>query len=118
MIAANGSFANPALHIDGIVEVKNLTCDACHGGAGDPSPPRDVAGNVATAARGVGAHRSHLRAANWRAAIACTECHLVPAATIAAGHFDTPLPAELRFGATARADGANPAFDGTRCVST
>ncbi|MBK9033288.1 MAG: CxxxxCH/CxxCH domain-containing protein [Myxococcales bacterium] len=116
VIAPDGSFANPALHVDGVVEVRSLTCDACHGGAGDPSPPRDVSGNLATTARGVGAHRSHLRSSTWRAPIACTECHRVPATILAAGHFDTPLPAELRFGATARADGASPSFDGARCA--
>ena len=116
VIAPDGSFANPALHVDGVVEVRSLTCDACHGSAGDASPPRDVGGNLATTARGVGAHRSHLRASTWRAPIACGECHVVPTSVLAVGHFDTPLPAELRFGATARADGAAPSFDGARCA--
>ena len=117
VIAADGSFANPALHVDGVVEVKSLTCDACHGGGGLPAPPRDVSGAVATTARGVGAHQSHLRTSTWRATIQCTECHRVPATVLAAGHFDTPLPAELTFGPLARADGAAPSFDGARCTS-
>ncbi len=116
VVAANGTFVNPALHVDGIVEVVALGCAACHGAAGDPSPPRDTLGNLLTTARGVGAHRSHLRAANWHGPVGCNECHQVPANLDSPGHRDTPLPAELTFGPLARSDSATPAFDGTTCT--
>ncbi|MBI5488718.1 MAG: CxxxxCH/CxxCH domain-containing protein [Deltaproteobacteria bacterium] len=112
------TFAAPELHIDGIVEADALDCESCHGGGGSAAPPVDTSGGTATTLRGVGAHRSHLQASDWRADIACTECHQVPATLAAPGHLDTPLPAELLWGGVATADGATPVFDGTVCSST
>jgi len=87
-----------APHIDGNVQV-GITCDGCHGRGGDPAPPKDLLGNEFTTSLGVGAHQAHLRAPSGIAApIACATCHLVPATTNAAGHIDTPLPAEVTTG--------------------
>jgi predicted CxxxxCH...CXXCH cytochrome family protein len=87
-----------APHIDGNVQVGS-TCDGCHGRAGDPAPPKDLLGNEFTTSLGVGAHQAHLRAPSGIAApIACATCHLVPSTTNAAGHIDTPLPAEVTTG--------------------
>lgn len=84
-----------APHVDGVVQTKT-GCDGCHGGDGDPAPPRDLAGNTFTTALGVGAHQAHLRAASGISApIACSACHAVPATTTAAGHIDSALPAEV-----------------------
>ena len=74
-----------------------------------------MAGATSTAARGVGAHTSHVRTGStWRADIACSTCHVVPADALSPGHID-PRPAELAWTGTAIADGASPTFDGTRC---
>src|SRR5690606_28376013 len=55
-----------------------------------------LAGNQFTTALGVGAHQAHLRgAARLATPIACATCHLVPATTLAAGHIDSPAPAEV-----------------------
>jgi predicted CxxxxCH...CXXCH cytochrome family protein len=55
-------------------------CSICHGSAANPAPPRSVSGTVATTAVEVGAHQIHLRDTPIRQAIACSECHHVPAA--------------------------------------
>jgi hypothetical protein len=87
-----------AAHIDGIAQVGSA-CDSCHGRAGDPAPPKDLQGNEFTTALGVGAHQAHLDVPSGiAAAIACGTCHVVPATTNAAGHIDTPLPAEVMQG--------------------
>lgn len=118
------TFVAPELHVNGTVESEGVACTSCHGtpSTGQPAPPRDTLGNVATTARGVGAHASHLAAlagpgANPQtyAAIACSECHVVPVANDDGGHFDTSLPAEVTFGPRARARGATPSFDGVGC---
>ncbi len=114
-IASDRSFPDPERHVNGVVDVVSFTCTSCHGSGSNPAPPRSTTGGTSTTTTGVGAHRSHLGASSWRAPIPCSECHLVPTSTFALGHLDTPLPAELRFGARARADGATPTFDrGTR----
>ncbi len=110
-------FADPGLHINGVVDVVALECDSCHGGGGEAAPPADTAGNSATTARGVGAHRAHLATSSWRAAVACSECHLEPLDADDPGHRDTPLPAELSWGGVATADGAAPSFDGATCAN-
>ena len=116
---AAGDIIDPARHIDGVVDITAMTCTSCHGDvAVGPAPPTDTTGGTATSRRGVGAHASHLRSSTWRREIACTECHLVPAAVSAVGHIDTALPAELTWGAVANADGASPAFNGTTCTGT
>ncbi len=114
-IAGDRSFPDPSRHIDGIVDLDTgaLTCTSCHGSGMDPAPPTDTGGRTATTARGVGAHQSHLGSSAWRATIQCVDCHTVPGAIGDVGHIDTPLPAELTFGARARADRATPSFDGT-----
>ncbi len=105
---------DPAKHIDGTIDVDgDQACNSCHGGAAGNAPPSDTLGNTATNTRGVGAHQSHLNPASlYFKAIACTDCHRVPATVTAVGHIDTPLPAELRFGARA---GASPSWNGAQC---
>ncbi|NOY91664.1 MAG: CxxxxCH/CxxCH domain-containing protein [Deltaproteobacteria bacterium] len=113
------TIADPARHINGVVDVdlSSASCTTCHGSAADgtPAPPKDTAGNATTNARGVGAHRSHLGTSSWHKEVVCTDCHVVPAAVTDVGHIDTPLPAELTWGALARADAASPTFSGTTC---
>ncbi len=97
------------LHVNGQVDVPTL-CNGCHGDAESPAPPRDLSGNTATSARGVGAHRIHLDDSTRSRAIACNECHLVPLRTDSPGHLDEDLQAELVFGALASL-GTNPSYD-------
>jgi predicted CxxxxCH...CXXCH cytochrome family protein len=105
---------NPTLHIDGNLDVTDdAACDSCHGGGGDPSPPQDIAGSVATTSRGVGAHREHLAGSSWRRQIQCAECHKVPTSNGAVGHMDTPLPSELTFTGI----GQNTTWNGSTCTS-
>lgn len=107
--------AYPELHIDGKVDVTgDQPCDACHGSGGIAAPPLDVGGNTETINRGVGAHRSHVEPSTWRKNIDCAECHIVPQATLAVGHMDTPLPAEINFGTLA----GSATWNGSGCSNT
>ncbi|MBI5494970.1 MAG: CxxxxCH/CxxCH domain-containing protein [Deltaproteobacteria bacterium] len=90
-------------------------CMDCHGGHGNPAPPRDVNDGGMPYLRGVGAHRTHLKVTRYFRTIACGECHVVPATIDAPGHNDTPLPAELIWGPVANAAGVDSAFDGVTC---
>jgi predicted CxxxxCH...CXXCH cytochrome family protein len=86
-----------AKHIDGAVQVGRTTgCDGCHGTARSPAPPVDLAGNTLTTAIGVGAHQAHLQVpSHMRGPVPCATCHQVPATIDAAGHIDSPPPAEV-----------------------
>jgi predicted CxxxxCH...CXXCH cytochrome family protein len=108
----NMTIAHPDKHLNGVVEVSGLSCNSCHGSAGSNAPPTDTVGNTATTFMGVGAHQKHL-GATISAPIACTQCHTVPDTIGAAGHKDTPLPAELTFGALASSAGAVPSWNHT-----
>ena len=106
----------PDLHINGVVDVA-FDCTSCHGGAGGPAPPVDTHGSALTTSRGVGAHQSHLGPSDWRAPIACTECHVIPADVDAAGHLDGDGVAELVWGPRATADGAVSWWNGDSCAT-
>jgi predicted CxxxxCH...CXXCH cytochrome family protein len=112
-----------AQHIDGGLDLLNLSCTSCHGAAGTgavtganpvaAAPPLGLGGESATTTRAVGAHRSHLEKTNFRAAaIACADCHAVPTSTT---HSDGAIV--LTFGSLARTGGLVPAFGGTTCAS-
>lgn len=107
---------NPEMHINGEVDVF-VSCDSCHGGDGVAAPPVDTFGNSDPSNPGVGAHRSHLGESDWHLEIACSECHQVPGRVEAAGHADTPPPAELVFGALADQDvDADYDFEANTCT--
>ncbi|MBI5524898.1 MAG: CxxxxCH/CxxCH domain-containing protein, partial [Deltaproteobacteria bacterium] len=110
VIGLNGRWVNPALHVDGKVDVKSMVCNGCHGSADNNAPPVSTSGSSDTGDVTVGAHQSHVKDGALRAALDCTECHVVPAAWDAAGHIDTP-PAEVTWGTLAVSDGANPGWD-------
>ncbi|MFL5271410.1 MAG: CxxxxCH/CxxCH domain c-type cytochrome, partial [Anaeromyxobacteraceae bacterium] len=97
-------------HINGVVDVKDLSCTSCHGDPGRavnaPAPPRGTRGETATTSIAIGAHQQHLEGGRLRAGIACTECHVVPTST---SHTNGKV--ELTFGPLATAAGANPAWD-------
>ncbi|MBI2375151.1 MAG: CxxxxCH/CxxCH domain-containing protein [Deltaproteobacteria bacterium] len=112
----NQTIAHPAKHVDGVIDT-SATCDACHGRNGDPTPPRDLAGNL-TGPK-VGAHQAH-RVASNSLAVPCAACHLEPAEYGALGHADTPAPAEVSFHGLARGDGTSPTYSSAslRCSNT
>ena len=101
---SNQTIADASTHLDGIIQV-TAGCDGCHGSGGNSAPPSDLDHNTATTFRGVGAHRAHLDGGEFSRALACTECHVVPAELDSPGHRDTPRPAELNFGALSTAKG-------------
>jgi predicted CxxxxCH...CXXCH cytochrome family protein len=91
-------------------------CTACHGSPGRQgteveraAPPVDTEGNDSVDHPGVGAHEIHLNASATHAAVACEQCHVVPATVTAPGHLDTPPPADVVFGALARSGGHDAA---------
>lgn len=106
------AFRDPASHINGKVDLVDATATggcvgSCHGST-NAAPPKDLAGNTASAK--VGAHQAHLKASNWRHAVACTSCHVVPLAADSPGHRDGDNIAEVKF------DAMNPA--GTYAAGT
>ncbi len=101
-VDANAVFTNAAVHVNGIVNLKDLSgnCSACHGSTTNAAPPVDLAGNSAVTAKGVGAHQAHLVGSGDAQLVACTECHTVPATvdvTGADGHMDASAGAEVLF---------------------
>ncbi len=94
--ADNTTFANAALHIDGNKDTSISACNVCHGSVTSDAPPQDTSGNVATTARGVGAHETHLNTAIM-AAINCDACHVAVGATDY-GHSDGTVDVNLAAG--------------------
>ena len=107
-------------HIDGSIDTGALACNGCHGSDDNAAPPVALDGSNDTDNPGVGAHQSHLTGGSMRTAIACEECHLVPAAPSDPGHTDSGLPAELSWGPLATADGQQPSWasDQASCANT
>ncbi|NOZ00930.1 MAG: CxxxxCH/CxxCH domain-containing protein, partial [Deltaproteobacteria bacterium] len=88
----------------------DIDCTSCHGSEGNPAPPVSVSGTDETSTLGVGAHRAHLDDGEFRRAVSCNECHVVPRGVDDEGHVD-PLPAELTWGGLATANGSAPVWD-------
>jgi predicted CxxxxCH...CXXCH cytochrome family protein len=127
VVDANRHFINPALHLNGVVDVGNDdgTCSACHGDATSSAPPKDLSGNTNTTALGVGAHRSHVQGLHKLAApIPCGGCHYgTPANVTDPGHIDSPPPAKVfpggqAFTGLAAADGTDPVWDAGAATCT
>ncbi len=103
---------NLATHIDGVVDAAGGSCTSCHGdatralAASRAAPPLDTAGGSATSLRGVGAHMKHLNDGVLRRAVACDECHVVPAVS---NHADGSV--EIVFGRLAGTNGASPQYN-------
>jgi predicted CxxxxCH...CXXCH cytochrome family protein len=90
----------------------STTCSSCHGSAQSPGPPRDLDGDTATSAPGVGAHQGHLFGlSGLTAPIPCSTCHQVPTEVGSPGHIDNILPAKVVFSGLAVADSAAPVWD-------
>jgi predicted CxxxxCH...CXXCH cytochrome family protein len=117
--ADNQHIIDRARHVDGNVDVSfDQGCGSCHGSPQTPAPPRDVSGNTATRAAGVGAHAAHVLGTGGSRKVACETCHIVPESVLAAGHLDTELPAEVVFSADAAAPGTQASYVGGSCQQT
>jgi predicted CxxxxCH...CXXCH cytochrome family protein len=111
-------------------------CTKCHGTpTASPAPdtkkapPTDLAGDSANTDAQVGAHQAHLGAThNYSSTIACSECHVIPAAFNSNGHIydgvndttqgvaEVPIPGPL-----ARTGGLTPQYNvpsAGRCSTT
>jgi predicted CxxxxCH...CXXCH cytochrome family protein len=119
VIDAAGTITAPSLHVDGKVQVRATSCTQCHGSGEQSAPPRDVAGNEALTALGVGAHEAHLSGGEWSRPLSCEECHDVPAEPEDFEHADG-LPAEVRLLGVAESGAREPRWDRqtARCVDS
>ena len=101
------TWKNAALHVNGQIDVKALTCTSCHGDAAtnNPAPPLGTKGETKTTDLAVGAHAQHLATSAWHRQVDCTDCHAVPTAmTHANGAVD------FAWSAIATAMGTTPTF--------
>ncbi|HEY5946254.1 MAG TPA: CxxxxCH/CxxCH domain-containing protein [Kofleriaceae bacterium] len=96
------TFRDPASHINGVVDLVDSAvtggCTTCHGST-NAAPPKDLTGNTARTARGVGAHQQHLATSTWHNDVTCSSCHVVPLALDSPGHRDGDNIAEVKFDA-------------------
>jgi predicted CxxxxCH...CXXCH cytochrome family protein len=107
------TFRDPSSHINGVVDfVAGVAgdCTSCHGSPSSSAPPKDLSGDTAPTAQGVGAHAAHLAPSTWRRAMTCSNCHVVPTSVDSPGHRDPDNLAEVIF------DTLNPA--GTYSTAT
>lgn len=97
-------------------------CTFCHGtqvttytaaSLVQAAPPKGTRGETLASSRAVGAHQRHLSGGTVGPAVACSECHVVPADL---SHLDGS--ASITFGPTATAQGAKPVWSGATCAST
>jgi predicted CxxxxCH...CXXCH cytochrome family protein len=97
----NGTFRDPASHINGVVDKTApgaMTCMSCHGSDdGGSAPPKDLSGDLDRTAPGVGAHAAHLQLSTWHRPVQCSSCHTVPGSIDAPGHRDGDGKAEIKF---------------------
>ena len=82
-------------HTSGFLPVGG--CNVCHGNVLNAAPPLDTSGNSSTALTTVGAHQAHNTDGTMRLAVACSECHIVPATVAEPTHIEVS-PAEVTFG--------------------
>ncbi len=104
------TWKDASLHINGQIDVKNLSCTTCHGDAAtnNPAPPTGTKGETKTTDLAVGAHAQHLAASGWHRQVACTDCHAVPASP---SHSNGTV--DFLWGTVSTALGSSPAFDAT-----
>lgn len=70
-------------------------CATCHGSSASIAPPRDLNGNTANTARGVGAHKVHLFGNSKGKVLTCMDCHVIPGGVYSPGHIDSDNRAEV-----------------------
>lgn len=94
----------------GALSIGQFRCAQCHGSAANPAPPISTRGATSTTDVTVGAHQLHLRDTPIRAAVACSECHVVPTGQEPTWHFGD-AHATVTWGPLATARGAAPTWD-------
>ena len=101
------TWADPALHINGTVDLAGLTCTSCHGDTAttNAAPPLGTHDETLSTQMAVGAHRQHLGASTWHRAGQCVDCHATPS-----GNLHTSGTTEFSWGAPSNVDGASTAF--------
>lgn len=99
------TFRDPDSHINGTLDLVDSSqtggcAGTCHGTTGvNAAPPKDVSGDTARTAAGVGAHQAHLGAPTFgHRPVVCLDCHKVPTTQAAPGHIDGDNIAEVTFG--------------------
>lgn len=95
VVRADGGFVDPALHVDGVVELKEAACTTCHGSDAGAAPPRALDGSTSVASLAVGAHQRHLLGGANTRPVPCETCHEVPAQVVTATH-PNGGPAEVK----------------------
>ncbi len=103
----------------GWTDSPTFTCTSCHADTSS-STFYDLDGETNVTSAGVGAHTMHLSENDFHVALECSDCHTYPATSIASGHFDPDLIAEINFDVLATDSGTvTPVWDsGTgTCVS-
>lgn len=109
VIDENREFVAPQLHVNGAVTASN--CSECHGTVESPAPPPATTGETDTSVVAVGAHQAHVQGDPTFSAVACADCHVVPASETDPGHIDDQPGAEVTFSGAALAGGASPSWD-------
>lgn len=87
VIAADGSWVAPHLHVNQRVEVLETTCTTCHGSGLNAAPPQALNGSTRADDPKVGAHQAHLLSTLGRS-LECSECHPVPSTLSEPGHLN------------------------------
>lgn len=88
-----------AVHIDGQLDVAELSCHGCHGKGPLGAPPAGLL--LAIDGPGVGAHARHLDSTlpdRMGRVAECDDCHSVPGELLAPGHIDGTAPADVELG--------------------
>ena len=67
------------------------SCATCHGSPTSIAPPKDLSGNTATTAQGVGAHQKHLTAATQSGGYRCVTCHQALSSFSDPSHINTAI---------------------------
>ncbi|MBW2525442.1 MAG: hypothetical protein JRI23_14750 [Deltaproteobacteria bacterium] len=116
VVATGQVITNPALHVNGGLDVVG-ECYDCHGTAASFAPPPDTHGETDPSAVGVGAHSIHLSGTVNSRPVPCETCHVVPDRVGAIGHIDGGS-AEVTFSGAALTSDRAPAWDPAtrRCV--
>ncbi len=86
VVGAGNVITVPALHVNGVVDVVEASCNACHGSTDGGAPPRAVDGGTERTHPGVGAHTAHLSGGTASKPVACDACHLVPQRAVTMSH--------------------------------
>ncbi len=86
VIALDGGFLAPELHVNGVVNVAQVACNACHGTTDAGSPPRALDGSTERTSVGVGAHEVHVNGGAKTNPVACATCHEVPGEVVTPRH--------------------------------